>query len=252
METISTLLTRVLIAIIVKTMENNLRKQAVLRLIVEGFVQTGQPVGSMQVVEQLPFEVSSATIRNDMVELTELGLLAQPHTSAGRIPTDLGYKSYVKIITEARGELSRRQQDVLSNHLGELRDMQTKYRMAAKLLAELSGNIGLLIDDAQNIYLSGLSNIVKMPEFTDDNFGARLIEALEQPQDLLMKADPTEDPTKTRVLIGQDNPKINRATIVISHFGHGGQTISIIGPTRMDYNKALPLVNYMKKLLTDL
>lgn len=234
-------------------MDGNTRKQDVLKTLVETFVHTGQPVGSLQVVEQLPYEVSSATIRNDMAELTELGLLAQPHTSAGRIPTDLGYKTYVKVITGERKELSKRQQEVLTKHFEKLRSLQEKYQVAAKLLAEMSGSIGMLMDDAQNVYLSGFSNIARMPEFGDQQFGIKLMEALEQPKELMETASYGTNPEDVKVLIGQDNPQMNKATIVITNFGpQGKQVISIIGPTRMDYNKALPLVDYMKKLLTDL
>ncbi|KKT52075.1 MAG: Transcriptional regulator of heat shock protein [candidate division Kazan bacterium GW2011_GWA1_44_22] len=225
-------------------MDSNARKQDILKVVIETFVHTGQPVGSMQVAEQLPYETSSATVRNDMVELTELGLLSQPHTSAGRVPTDLGGE---------RKELSKRQQEVLSRHFEKLRNLQERYQAAAQMLAEMSGNVGLLMDDMQNVYLSGLSNVVRLPEFNDDQFGLKLVEALEQPKQLIkdMAQNPKSD--DVNVLIGEENPHMRKATIVISNFGPGGKrVISIIGPTRMDYNKNLPLVEYMKKLLTDL
>ncbi|HAR54987.1 TPA: hypothetical protein DCR79_01730 [Patescibacteria group bacterium] len=234
-------------------MDSNARKQDILKVVIETFVHTGQPVGSMQVAEQLPYETSSATVRNDMVELTELGLLSQPHTSAGRVPTDLGYKTYVKVITGERKELSKRQQEVLSRHFEKLRSLQEKYQTAARLLAEMSGSIGMLMDDAQNVYLSGFSNIAKMPEFADQQFGVKLMEALEEPKEFLNQASRTLRSDDVNVLIGKDNHQINKATIVITNFGpQGKRVISIIGPTRMDYNKNLPLVEYMKKLLTDL
>ena len=234
-------------------MDGNTRKQDVLKTIVETFVHTGQPVGSLQIAEQLPYEVSSATIRNDMVELTELGLLEQPHTSAGRIPSDFGYKSYVKIITQERRELTKKQQEVLTRHFEKLRSLQEKYQTAARLLAEMSGSIGMLMDDADNVYLSGFSNIAKMPEFADQQFGVKLMEALEEPKEFLNQASQTLRPEDVKVLIGKDNHQINKATIVITNFGsQGKRVISIIGPTRMDYNKALPLMDYMKKFLTDL
>jgi len=234
-------------------MDGNTRKQDVLKTLVETFVHTGQPVGSLQVVEQLPYEISSATVRNDMVELTELGLLAQPHTSAGRIPTDLGYKTYVKVIIGERRELSKRQQEVLAKHFEKLRSLQEKYQAAAKLLAEMSGSVGMLMDDAKNVYLSGFSNIAKMPEFGVQQFGIKLMEALEQPKELMETASQDITSEDVKVLIGKDNPQMNRATIVITNFGpQGKRVISIIGPTRMDYNKALPLVDYMRKLLNDL
>src|SRR4030042_6146893 len=144
-------------------MDSNTRKQDVLKVLIETFVHSNQPVGSVQVAEQLPYEVSSATVRNDMAEMTELGLLEQPHTSAGRVPTDLGYRHYVKRLTRERKELSQHQREVLSRPFRNLRNLQEKYRVAARLLAELSGNVGFLMDDTRNVYLSGFSNMARLP-----------------------------------------------------------------------------------------
>ena len=71
------------------------RKAVVLRVLVEEYVRTGEPVGSETIAERTALGVSSATIRNEMAALEELGYLSHPHTSAGRIPTDLGYRYYV-------------------------------------------------------------------------------------------------------------------------------------------------------------
>ena len=234
-------------------MDGNTRKQDILKVLIETFVHTGQPVGSMQVAEQLPYEISSATVRNDMIELTELGLLSQPHTSAGRIPTDLGYKTYVKVIANERRELSKRQQEVLTRHFEKLRNLQERYQAAAQMLAEMSGNIGLLMDDMQNTYLSGLGNMVRLPEFNDEQFGLKLVEALERPKQFIKDMAQNKKSEDVNVLIGDENPQMRKATIVVSNFGpKGRRVISIIGPTRMDYNKNLPLIEYMKKILNDL
>src|SRR5919199_850122 len=71
------------------------RKLAVLQAVVEAYVRTGEPVGSETIAERAGLGVSSATIRNEMAALEELGYLSHPHTSAGRIPTDLGYRRFV-------------------------------------------------------------------------------------------------------------------------------------------------------------
>ena len=71
------------------------RKSAVLHAIVEEYVRSGEPVGSETIAERAGIGVSSATIRNEMAALEELGYLTHPHTSAGRIPTDIGYRHYV-------------------------------------------------------------------------------------------------------------------------------------------------------------
>ena len=75
--------------------ELGLRKAAVLNAVVEEYVRSGEPVGSETIADSSGLGVSSATIRNEMAALEELGFLTHPHTSAGRIPTDLGYRHYV-------------------------------------------------------------------------------------------------------------------------------------------------------------
>ena len=76
-------------------MELSQRKQKILAAVVEQYIRTGEPVGSKALLNSLDFSVSSATIRNEMAELASMGLLEQPHTSAGRVPTNLGYRYYV-------------------------------------------------------------------------------------------------------------------------------------------------------------
>jgi heat-inducible transcriptional repressor len=85
------------------------RKSAILRAVVEEYIQTGQPVGSAHVAKSAGIAASSATVRNDMAALEHDGFLAQPHTSAGRVPTDKGYRFYVDHLTPA-GRLARAEQ----------------------------------------------------------------------------------------------------------------------------------------------
>lgn len=84
-------------------MELSQRKQKILAAVVEQYIRTGEPVGSKALLNSLDFSVSSATIRNEMAELASMGLLEQPHTSAGRVPTNLGYRYYVDHLMGVRG-----------------------------------------------------------------------------------------------------------------------------------------------------
>lgn len=236
---------------ILRFMDSNTRKQDVLKLVVETFVHTNQPVGSLQVAEQLPYEISSATVRNDMVEMTELGLLQQPHTSAGRIPTELGYRHYVKMLASSRRMLPESQKDNLTRQFKQLQGFDARYKMAVKMLAEFSGSVGCLIDDTNKVYISGVGNIVQLPEFADENFRIKFGEVLEQPENFIKSLSGSTN-AGINVLIGPD-VKIKDATVVISSFGPVGskRVISIIGPMRMSYNKALPLLEHMKNLLDE-
>ena len=83
-------------------MEPTERKMKVLEAVVEAYIRSGDPIGSKAICQSLDFNVSSATVRNDMAELSGLGLLEQPHTSSGRIPTELGYRVYIDDLMKPR------------------------------------------------------------------------------------------------------------------------------------------------------
>src|SRR5205085_11414135 len=79
-------------------MELTERQQEILRRVIEEYVATGQPVGSKALVERASLTVSASTVRNDLAELESLGLLTHPHTSAGRVPTERGYRFYADVL----------------------------------------------------------------------------------------------------------------------------------------------------------
>lgn len=229
-------------------MDTNERQKQVLKTVVEEYVKHSAPIGSGHVVEMLAMPVSSATVRNDMVILTDLGLLEQPHTSAGRIPTSAGYKIYIDMTMKERKELSRRQREILTKHFSHMKNMQEKFKEAARLLSELSGNVSLLVDEADKVYMSGLSNIPKLPEFRDEEFSEDFMELLEDPATYLKGLVKKKNDSKI-LLAGENNSK---TSIVITRFGSDGKkVISVIGPMRMHYGKALPAVEYIAKLLNE-
>ena len=120
-------------------MNMNDRKLTILKIIIDDFIDTAQPVGSRTIAKKYPVGISSATIRNEMADLEELGYLTQPHTSAGRVPSDLGYRLYVDALM-ANEHLQKEQSELvkglLLNNLIEVEDV---VRQAAILLAELTG-----------------------------------------------------------------------------------------------------------------
>ena len=222
----------------------NARQKQVLKGVVEEYVKHSEPVGSARVAEMLPFSVSSATIRGDMAELTDSGYLVQPHTSAGRIPTEAGFKEYIETMMKEHKELSLRQQEVLSAHFKRLKNLQERFKEAARMLSELSGSVGLLMDEANQVYMSGLSKLPQLPEFRDEEFGADFMEMLENPAESFRSI--------MKQTTGQPQVVLGKASMVVTKFGPGGrQVISVIGPMRMHYGKTLPAVEYIAKLLNN-
>ena len=124
------------------------RKQRILAAVVEIYNETGEPVGSKRLMEVLPDDISSATIRNEMAQLAELGFLEQPHTSAGRIPSPMGYRYYIDHLLPHR-ELPAGERARLESELRErAREPERLLENAGKLLAELTACTALCIPAA--------------------------------------------------------------------------------------------------------
>ncbi len=126
-------------------MELDLRKRRVLRVIVEEFVATAEPVGSRRVAERSALDVSPATIRNEMGELEAMGYLEQPHTSAGRVPSDKGYRFYVDELMEAE-PLAPAEVRRLRRALAErIREVQGLVQLTARLLADATACLAMVV-----------------------------------------------------------------------------------------------------------
>ena len=121
------------------------RKLAVLQAVVEAYVRTGEPVGSETIAERAGLGVSSATIRNEMAALEELGYLSHPHTSAGRIPTDLGYRRFVDSLPPG-GRLRDPQRRAIAGFFTEaIVDLEEVLRGTTQLLSRLTQYAGLAV-----------------------------------------------------------------------------------------------------------
>lgn len=119
------------------------RKLAVLRAVVEDFVRTHEPVGSRSLVERHALGVSPATIRNDMAVLEEEGFIAQPHTSAGRIPTDKGYRLFVDRLSAVK-PLSPAERRAIESFLAGAVDLDDVMGRTVRLLAQLTRQVALV------------------------------------------------------------------------------------------------------------
>ncbi len=119
------------------------RALEVLRVIVADYVASREPVGSKAIVERHGFSVSAATIRNDMAALEEENLIHAPHTSAGRIPTDLGYRMFVNHFTEMR-PLSTAQRHAIERFLDDSADLDDVFHRTVRLLSQLTNQVALV------------------------------------------------------------------------------------------------------------
>lgn len=220
------------------------RQKQILSAIIEQYAEVASPVGSKLLAKI--FDVSSATIRAEMAELERAGYIAQPHTSAGRIPTDKGYRFYVNNLSETEPAVSGlvpRAERALAMRVQGAGVPEQKIRNAVDTLVELTHNLGLATIGGQ-LYMSGLSNLFGQPEFIQAEQVRQVAGLLDNLQPWLREAAPNQP---LSVYIGRENP-IGRSagcTLIISRFRSpfsDRSYIGTLGPTRQSYKEVMTLV----------
>lgn len=228
------------------------RQQKILSAIVEQYAEVASPVGSSLLAKV--FNVSSATVRSEMAELERMGLITQPHTSAGRIPTDKGYRFYVNHLTQgAQGTAEERRGEralTARVHHGGVPDRTI--RNAVDTLVELTSNLGMATIGDQ-LYMSGLSNLFGQPEFMQSAQVQQVASLLDNLEPWLREAAPNEP---LNVYIGRENPIGRNAgcSLIISRFRSpysDRSYIGILGPTRQSYRDVMSLVSHAGQALEE-
>lgn len=233
------------------------RQQNLLKAIVEEYIDTAEPVGSEQVDKKYKLGVSPATIRNEMAKLTELGFLKQPHTSAGRAPTAVGFKYYIQNLMEER-ELPIRDEVAVKEKLWDQRfQFHHLLRDLTRSLSEMTGGIAVATTREGDIYSAGASQVLDMPEFYDIDTTKTVFQMMEDAQEMIgiFNRAVGEDPVK--VLLGEELGVqfLEPIGMVFMHYdagkAHSG-SLGVIGPSRMSYPRIIPTVRYFGDLLTEM
>ncbi len=243
------------------------RQQSILNRIVETHIDTAHPVGSRFITELYTGlysqSYSPATVRQEMVRLEDLGYLTHPHTSAGRVPTDRGYRYYV--------DHSLRREEIAEDILKKLNEdliqeaegVDNAAEMASSALSKLSEEVGVIvIHDAVRsqkknkvrFFLQGSSHILDKPEFQQDLEPLRMLlkvfEEKMQFSDWLMERAPESG---VSVSIGQENrfSGLQHCSVVVSRCegGESKSVMALLGPRRMRYSRAVSLVSRMSHIL---
>lgn len=239
-------------------MENNgkqisLRQAKLLAAIVKEYSNSAQPIGSEEINQKYKFGISSATIRNEMMALEKMGYIEQPHTSAGRVPTDLGYRYFINELMK-RFELSLKEQQILRQELLSYQERaQELSRGIAKLLADKTDQAAFALLPEETS-ATGLSNILQRSNL--DKKG--MVEVVQFFEDIDEYADQMLTnffKEKPEALIGKEHqlvPLQNYSLIVSKVDLPSGKKglIGILGPKSMRYDKNMSLVEYVAKFLS--
>lgn len=220
------------------------RQQKILELIIKEYVEKPKPISSKILAKKLG--LSSATLRNEMKELEKGKYLVQPHTSAGRIPTEKAYRLFIKSIKEKEIKLPV--------NIGK-NPSEDISRDITQALAEMSGGLAFsAIKEMNSFYQSGFSNLFKFSEFEDMDYFSEMAQTMEQFEKHFDELFEKIKENETKVFIGKDNPmgKTKKISIIVSKCKMPDQkhgVIGLLGPTRMKYDYNISLVNKLKEML---
>lgn len=226
-------------------MEN--RKEKLLKLVVENYLQTAEPVGSKFLAESENLKLSGATIRNEMRDLEEKGYLRQPHTSAGRIPTEAGYRYYINNIMKTR-KIENKIENQIKSEVGsrtESRDQVLKN--LAKQVSKYV-NSAVILAHNHDVYYTGISNLFAHPEFHDYDQTLSVSTMFDQFEDLISGMYELIEDRDTKILIGKENPLGHTCSTVMIKVGDES-LFAVLGPMRMDYGQVKGILNYISKII---
>lgn len=257
------------------------RRDAIFSFIVKSYIETAEPVGSRTISKHSDLDLSPASIRNVMADLEEQGLIAQPHTSAGRVPTDKGYRYFVDRLMRPK-ELPDKERGWVMSELKKAKSIEGLAEKVSKVISELTESAALIYvrnlkrisflnylleelvearrlgeffeEDAQ-LYVDGAFRVLEQPEFHDFVQMKNLLRALDQKYDFLQILVRDLEQEGIHVHIGKENAlgKLENVSLVVKDYYAGKHPIGgigAVGPTRMDYAKVVSVVNYVADCVT--
>lgn len=231
------------------------RQRKLLRSVVEKYIDTAEPVGSETIEKEAGLGVSPATIRNDMVRLTKMGYLRQPHTSAGRVPTSATIKMYVGELMVEKA-MSVKDEVEIKEHLWDHRyNFDKLIREATHELADKTGALAVATTNEGDVYSSGMANILDMPEFYDIDLTKAVLSIIDQFEMLDRVFSIAMPAEKTiNIVLGDetDMDYMDQCGFVYTHFDAGTRhqgTLAVIGPCRLNYSAVYPTLRYFSNLI---
>lgn len=241
------------------------RRQRILRALIEEYVSHAMPVGSKTIAEQYDLGVSSATVRNELSALEEAGYITQPHTSAGRVPTDAGYREFVDDLL-AEDRIQSRVRDDMAAHMRASADaLDGLMRQVSEELTRLTdclSIVGCMDADAGEAEVSlarkerlGLSSLMRKPEFQESSSLLPLMEILEDDTVYFKafdEASTSSDGFAVRIGRENEDSSLVCVSVVAGVYGYGDArgVVAVIGPRRMDYGNVIGAVRAAQSILS--
>lgn len=232
------------------------RQKRLLRSVIETYIESAEPIGSETIEKEAGLGVSPATIRNEMVKLTALGYLRQPHTSAGRTPTSQAMKFYVDQLMEEKS-LSLKDEVSIKEELSEGRTTFDKLlKHTAQSLATQTHSLAVATNEQDDVFSSGFANILDMPEFFDIDITRAVLSMVDKVEVLAQLISQLSPEEQIKILFGDELgvPFLEPCGFVITRYQtptHSG-VLGVIGPNRLNYPTVIPTMRYFSHLLSEL
>ena len=237
------------------------RQVEILKSLIEEYIEIAEPVGSETLEKKHNLSASPATIRNEMVKLTDLGYLKKPHVSAGRIPTPMGMKFYVKQLMKEK-ELSVTEEVSLKEKVWDFRnEFERLLKETTHELANRTRSLAVCTTDHGAIYSYGASNLLEEPEFYNIDVTKTVLGLLDNPAfwfDIIAKASVVpgdiSDTEIIHLLVGEDLgiEHLDSCGFIYQTYEAGPHRgiVGVVGPARTHYQSIVPIVGYFAQLLS--
>lgn len=219
------------------------KSEEILKMVVNEYVENAQPVGSRHIFDKYDYSASTATIRNIMAELEQDGYLTHPHTSAGRIPTETGFKYWLDNFFNS-ASLGVNEKKILNNTSLKTRQ---QIKDSAKIIQQLS-NLAVLVGFGKSdVYYTGLSALLAQPEFEERDLVLNISNIIDELDDRVYKLYQIIGAGDPIIMIGKENPLGSLCGLVAKKFRQNSNLlIGILGPMRMDYEKNYSLLENLE------
>lgn len=235
----------------------SIRQHDLLVRVIEEYIQTAEPVSSKAIVSSGHFDVRSATIRNEMSDLEDMGFLMQLHTSGGRVPTAKAYRLYLDWLVAQEGvQISQANRRRIDQNLQEcdMADPESVNKNLARAVGSISNALVMAtMSRRPQPYTFGLSHLMGLPEFQEFHRISGLAQFIDEFELMAHRmwqgAMASQHGSEVKVYIGGENPidAIRDETAIVARYrlpqGQEG-TLTLVGPMRMDYRKNLGLMIY--------
>ena len=232
------------------------RQINLLKAIVEEYTSTGEAVGSETLDKKYNLGVSPATLRNEMVRLTDLGYLKQPHTSAGRVPSPQALKLYVSELMHEQ-ELPVTEEVAVKERIWDHRQRLSELlQETTRVLSEKTGTIGVAATDDGEVWSSGYANVLSLPEFFDIDVTREVLSMVESYRALNSVFSRVSEPATLHLILGDEfgYEHLYPCAMAYVDFKAGGTTghIGVIGPARLNYPYVYPMLRHVSHLLDEI